>query len=155
MSVPGRDAAEALRIAGEVHALAGDIVKRLDKTSAYARRTRLLSVVLAVVTVAVVVLGTALAAGWLNLAGVHRNSAELARQQHSLARQQHSLCLQERDVGGLPVTVNPVTGRASLLGVSIVADARTAWRGLHCAGVLPPPDPSFTRWARFYKLPAR
>jgi len=153
--VPEHDAAEALRIAGEVHALAGQILRRLDSTSAYARRTRLLSVVLAVVVVVVAGLGTALAAGWLSLSGVHRNSAELARQQHSLGRQQHSLCRQERDVGGLPVAVNPVTGRASLLGVSIVADARTAWRGLRCAGVLPPPDPSFTRWARYYHLPGR
>lgn len=58
------------------------------------------------------------------------------------------------DLGGVPITVNPATGKASVLGVKIVADSRAAWRGLGCPGRLPSPSPSFVKWALYYHLPA-
>lgn len=64
-----------------------------------------------------------------------------------------ALCRFDADLAGVPVAVSPKTGRPSLLGVSIVSDARTAWHQAGCGGRLPPPDPSFTRWARYYHLP--
>lgn len=66
-----------------------------------------------------------------------------------------SSCRFFADLAGLPLTVSPATGKASLLGVQIVSDSRIAWRGLHCPGVLPPPSASFTRWAEYYRLPYR
>jgi hypothetical protein len=62
-------------------------------------------------------------------------------------------CRFDADLGSAPVAVNPKTGKASLLGVTIVSDGRVAWRQLGCAGHLAPPAPSFTHWARYYKLP--
>lgn len=62
-------------------------------------------------------------------------------------------CHFNADLGTVPVSVNPKTGQASLLGVSIVSDARVAWHRLGCDGRLAAPAPSFVRWARFYKLP--
>lgn len=59
------------------------------------------------------------------------------------------------DLAGVPIAVNPSTGKASVLGVKIVADSRAAWRGLGCPGTLPPPSPSFMKWALYYHLPAR
>ncbi len=86
--------------------------------------------------------------------------AELRRQQAALARaialqhrQQLKLCKFNADLGGAPIAVNPATGKPSLLGVTIVSDARVAWHGLGCPGRLTPPSPSFRRWARFYHLP--
>lgn len=66
----------------------------------------------------------------------------------------HAQCKFDRDLGSVPVTVSPATKTASKLGVTIVSDARQGWRGLACPGVLPPPKPSFVKWAKFYKLPA-
>lgn len=57
------------------------------------------------------------------------------------------------DLGAAPVTVSPATGKPSLLGVTIVSDARVAWHGNGCAGILPPPKPSFVRWAKAFGLP--
>jgi hypothetical protein len=57
------------------------------------------------------------------------------------------------DLGPAPVTVSPATGKPSLLGVRIISDSRVAWHGQDCGGVLPPPDPSFVRWAKYYRLP--
>lgn len=62
-------------------------------------------------------------------------------------------CHFNHDLGGVPITVGP-TGKASVLGVEIVADSRLAWRGLGCPGTLPPPSPSFVKWALYYHLPA-
>lgn len=64
-------------------------------------------------------------------------------------------CHFDRDLGSVPVAVNPGSGRASKLAVTLVSDGRTAWYGLHCPGRLPPPAPSFVRWAAFYHLPTR
>ena len=64
-------------------------------------------------------------------------------------------CHFDRDLGSVPVTVNPGTQRASKLAVTLVSDGRVAWYGLHCPGKLPPPTQSFVRWAAFYHLPTR
>jgi hypothetical protein len=77
-----------------------------------------------------------------------------ARQIRTLHMEISSQCKFDSDLGAAPITVNPATHKASLLGVSIVADSRLAWRGLRCPGTLPPPDPSFVKWARYWKLPA-
>lgn len=63
-------------------------------------------------------------------------------------------CHFNSDLAGLPLAVNPKTGKAALLGVKIIADARLAWRVLGCPGTLPPPSPSFAKWARYYHQPA-
>ena len=65
-----------------------------------------------------------------------------------------SECAFAADVGSAPVAVAP-GGKASELGVSIVADSRAQWRKLGCPGHLAPPQPSFSRWARYYRLPDR
>lgn len=52
-----------------------------------------------------------------------------------------------------PLAVNPKTGKASLLAVKIVADSRAQWLGLGCPGRLPPPSPSFVKWAKAYGQP--
>jgi len=62
-------------------------------------------------------------------------------------------CQFNADLGAAPVTVSPSTGRASRLGVLIISDSRTAWHGLGCPGRLPPPAPSFAKWAKTYHLP--
>ena len=62
-------------------------------------------------------------------------------------------CHQDADIGSAPIAVNPATGKASKLGVSIVADARTEWHGIGCPGHLAPPTRSFVHWAKAYKLP--
>src|SRR5260221_8391635 len=64
-----------------------------------------------------------------------------------------SHCKFDADLGGAPIAVNPATGKPSLLGVTIVSDARVEWHCLGCPGRLTPPSPSFRRWARFYHLP--
>lgn len=65
-----------------------------------------------------------------------------------------ALCQFDAHLGSAPVSLNPSTRKASLLGVQIVSDARVAWRMAGCEGRLPAPDPSFVKWARYYKLPA-
>jgi hypothetical protein len=77
-------------------------------------------------------------------------SRQVGAQHHSVIAQ----CKFDYDLSGLPVTLNPATGKPSLLGVQIVSDSRVAWRGLGCPGRLAPPAPSFARWARYYHLPA-
>lgn len=67
----------------------------------------------------------------------------------------HAQCRFDSDIGGAPITVNPATGKPSKLGVQIVTDARTAYEGLHCPGILPPAAPSLLKWARYYRLPVR
>ena len=63
-------------------------------------------------------------------------------------------CQFDADLGAAPVSTDPKTGKASLLGVSIVSDARVAWHQSGCAGQLPAPSPSFRQWAAYYRLPA-
>lgn len=63
-------------------------------------------------------------------------------------------CAFASDVGSAPVAAGP-GGKASELGVSIVADSRAQWRRLGCPGHLAPPEPSFVKWARYYHLDAR
>src|SRR5258707_12749320 len=52
-----------------------------------------------------------------------------------LRAQQLAACAFAADVGTVPL---PDAPRPSRLGVSIVADSRAQWRGLHCPGTLPP-----------------
>lgn len=67
--------------------------------------------------------------------------------------QQHAECKFDGDLGTAPVAVAPATGKPSLLGVTIVSDARVAWRQHGCPGTQPAADPSFVRWAKAYHLP--
>lgn len=56
----------------------------------------------------------------------------------------------------LPVTVIPPSRKASQVSVHIISGARESYAGQcsdHGLPPLPPPDPSFTRWARFYHVP--
>ena len=62
-------------------------------------------------------------------------------------------CQFDADIGGAPIAVNVATGKASVLSVTIVSDARVAWHHLGCPGALAPPDPSFAHWAAYYRLP--
>jgi hypothetical protein len=64
-----------------------------------------------------------------------------------------SECAFAADVSSAPVVTAGVSARPSKLGVSIVADSRAQFRRLGCPGRLAPPQPSFTRWARYYGLP--
>jgi hypothetical protein len=64
-----------------------------------------------------------------------------------------SACLFAADIAGAPVVAGPA-GKPSKLAVSIVSDSRVQWRGLGCPGRLPPPAPSFAKWAKYYHLPA-
>lgn len=75
-----------------------------------------------------------------------------ARSVSTLADQQHAQCRFYDDLGSAPVT--EVNGKASLLGVEIVSDARVSWHHLGCPGVQQPPDPLFLKWAKHYNLPA-
>jgi hypothetical protein len=63
-------------------------------------------------------------------------------------------CRFDADLGGAPVTADPKTGKPSLLAVTIISDARTAWHQTGCAGQLDAPSPSFARWAAYYRLTA-
>ncbi len=63
-----------------------------------------------------------------------------------------ALCQFDADLGTAPLTL-PKGARPSRLGVTIISDARTAWHRAGCPGRLGPPDPSFAKWAAFYKLP--
>jgi hypothetical protein len=79
----------------------------------------------------------------------------LASQQAALRMSVQAQCRFDADLGSAPITLNPATGKASLLGVSIVSDSRVAWHGLGCPGKLAPPSPSFLKWSKFYGLPYR
>lgn len=61
-----------------------------------------------------------------------------------------SACDFWRDLAGLPVTILSSTGKPSELSISIIAHSRTAFRGSGCTGPLPPPDPSFKKWAPYF-----
>src|SRR5258708_7789582 len=85
-----------------------------------------------------------------------RQAAQSRVQDATIAQLQAQLlaaCGFAADVGGAPVVTGP-TGKASELSVKIVSDSRAQWRQLGCPGKLAPPEPSFTRWAAFYHLPA-
>lgn len=75
-----------------------------------------------------------------------------ASEVHGLRAAVLASCAFAADLGGAPVVTAP-GGKASRLGVSIVADSRAQWRHLGCPGHLAPAAPSFARWARFYHLP--
>ena len=62
-----------------------------------------------------------------------------------------SECAFAADLGSVPV---PAVPKPSKLGISLIADSRQQWRKLGCPGHLPPPQPSFAHWARYYRLPA-
>jgi hypothetical protein len=69
-------------------------------------------------------------------------------------RQIQADCVFYGHLAGLPVTTNITTGKPTRLSVQLISDVRVTWRDRDCPGMLPPPDPSFTRWARAYGLPA-
>lgn len=101
------------------------------------------------------VLGVAvnLAAFWLSARSVN----DIRVQQLKLHAAVLNLCQFNADLGNAaasPVTLNPMTHKASPLGIQILADSRAAWRGLGCPGRLEAPSPSFSHWARAYHLPA-
>lgn len=75
----------------------------------------------------------------------------LSRSINAITVQQRSRCKFYDDLGAAPVT--EVNGKASLLGVTIVSDARVAWHEGGCPGVQQAADPSFLKWAKVYKLP--
>jgi hypothetical protein len=102
--------------------------------------------------------GAAWGIGVVFAVGIALNLGVLAltsRQITTVRQQTRSDCAFYRDLAGLPVSVSPKTGKAAKLGVAIIAHSREAWRGHGCGGTLPPPDPSFARWAKFYGLPYR
>lgn len=86
---------------------------------------------------------------------LHADTTALARTRAALevalARQRAS-CGFYHDLTPLPITTGP-TGKASRLGVQIVSDSRATYVGQGCPGPLPPPDPSFVRWARYFGIP--
>lgn len=75
-----------------------------------------------------------------------------ARSVDTLRTEQQASCRFDADIGGAPVASQKGV-KPSLLGVSIVSDARVAWHGLHCPGRLQAADPSFVKWAKHYRLP--
>lgn len=77
-----------------------------------------------------------------------------SRQADDASAQARAQCQFDADLGGAPVTADPKTGKPSLLAVTVVSDARTAWHQAGCSGQLPGPSPSFRRWAAWYRLPA-
>jgi hypothetical protein len=91
------------------------------------------------------------------VAGIHKAQNQLHQQQAALARAQERQCKYWLDLGNaaaIPVTVNPVTHKASKLGIAIVSDSREAWAGNpNCTGRLAKPSPSFKHWAAVYHLP--
>lgn len=93
---------------------------------------------------------SAQAASSRKLAMSLRRETQIARR---LRREVLSECAFNGDLGGVPVTNNPATGRPSLLGLRIVSDSRVAWHQAGCPGHLVRPSPSFAKWARFYHLP--
>lgn len=74
-------------------------------------------------------------------------------QVHRLQAAVQASCQFAADLGSAPVVASP-GGKASRLGVSIVADSRQQWRKLGCPGRLTPPQPSFVQWARYFHLPS-
>lgn len=88
----------------------------------------------------------------LVLAGL--NFTWTANEVNTATTQARAMCQFDVHLGTAPL---PLPARAAMptrLGVTIIADARAAFRQAGCTGRLPPPDPSFARWAKFYKLPA-
>jgi hypothetical protein len=75
------------------------------------------------------------------------------RQNHALRHEVLTSCFQAHDLAPAPVGINPQTHKASILGVRIVADARDQFVKLGCPGRLSAPDPSFVRWAHYYRVP--
>jgi hypothetical protein len=76
-----------------------------------------------------------------------------ARSISQLTAAQRSQCLADRDISN--VAAIKITQKPSRTLISFVAHERQAFAGLGCPGKLAPPDPSFTRWAKAYRLPYR
>ena len=75
----------------------------------------------------------------------------LSRSISAITVQQRSGCKFYDDLGAAPVA--EVNGKASLLGVTIVSDARVAWHEGGCPGEQQAASSSFLKWAKVYKLP--
>ncbi|HEV2376226.1 MAG TPA: hypothetical protein VGS19_29160 [Streptosporangiaceae bacterium] len=91
--------------------------------------------------------------GGANLVATYLQVQAVRHTVQAVGHASEAQCKFDYDLSGVPISINPATGQASLLGVKIVADSRAAWRGLGCPGRLARPSPSFVKWARFYHLP--
>lgn len=90
----------------------------------------------------------------LSLALAALNFLWTANEVNLAAARARAQCQFDADLGGVPLTLPKGASAPSRFGVTIISDARQAFRQAGCTGRLPPPDPVFTRWAKFYKLPA-
>ena len=86
-------------------------------------------------------------------AQAQRNTEALAKANAVLKKQIQADCGWYRDVSGLPVAPPPMGGRPSIVLPRLISDSRAAWHGHGCPGQIPPADPSFVKWAAFYRLP--
>jgi len=124
------------------------------RLSALERRWELLQWAGLAVLVTVMVL--AIVYGWAALSRQHaqiaaqarvigRQAAELARDERRIA----AVCGAWHTIGSVPVTSSDRT----VLDVTIITEARQAFRGLGCPGHLPPPSRALLRRAARYRLP--
>lgn len=117
------------------------------------RQARLLAYSLIVVFVVTIGL---LAASFLfqnaQVRKVKANAAQIAVQADALAKQLQADCGWYRDVSQLPVAT-PAMGNPSIVVPKLISDSRAAWHGHGCPGQVPPANPSYVKWARFYHLP--
>lgn len=72
-----------------------------------------------------------------------------SRQAQALASEVRTLCAEQGDIGQAPVSP-----KSSELGVKLLVDFRSAYAGLGC-GPLPPPPPLLVRLAAQYGIPVR
>lgn len=86
------------------------------------------------------------------------DSDQISRNEEQIADDGERLlasCDFYRSAAPSPVSVDPGTGKAYKLSVSVIIGAREAYLGEGCAGRIPPPDPSLLRWAAYFRIPVR
>jgi hypothetical protein len=120
-----------------------------------------------VVTLAVVVV-LAVVYGW---AALSRQNRQINTQQHlivsqaaligamkaQLTRDERRItasCAFQHTLGVAPLSIQPSTGQPTALGVTIIVEARQAFRGQGCPGKLSAPSRSLVHWAAYFHLPA-
>jgi len=75
-------------------------------------------------------------------------------QVHALATQSNAgACDFFGDLASLPITTPEGISKPSRFGVQLVSDSRKSWHTFNCTGPEHKPDPTFVRWARYYKVP--
>jgi hypothetical protein len=84
---------------------------------------------------------------------VRANTAGLAVANARLTKQIQADCGFYRDIAAFPVATPPMGGRPTIIVPKLISDSRAAWHGHGCQGQLPPPSPSYLKWAKFYHLP--